>query len=217
MRAVKNNQSNLSDQVYDYIKHMILSGEIKGGEKIPEEKVGQLFGVSRTPIREALRRLHQYGLVHIKPRSYAVVVSLDRQEVIQLAYIRAQLETLSVRLLTNVGTPADFDCLDSLAEECDLLIDRDDIASAAEIDNTLHLEIAKRTKSVHLYEIFEKLDAKIQLSKAVIALPIDRLKASVNQHTKIIDTMRDGYPDLAESLMKHHILHQIRYYDSDKN
>lgn len=213
MKTIERNQSNLSDQVYDYIKRMILAGEIKGGEKIPEEKVGNFIGVSRTPIREALRRLQQYGLIHIKPRSYAVVVTLEMEEVIQLAHIRAQLETLSVRLLTEKGTPVDFDFLDSLVEKCDSLIACGDIAGAAVKDSKLHLEIAKRTKSVHLYEIFEKLDAKMQLAKLIIALPIDRLESSINQHTNIIVAMRNGYPDLAESLMKHHILHQLKYYN----
>lgn len=213
MKAVERNQSNLSDQVYNYIKRMILAGEIKGGEKIPEERVGHFFGVSRTPIREALRRLQQYGLIHIKPRSYAVVVSLEMEEVIQIAHIRAQLETLSVRLLTQEGTPSDFDYLDSLVEECDLLIADSDIAGSAEKDSKLHLEIAKRTKSVHLYEIFERLDAKMQLAKLIIALPIDRLESSINQHTNIIIAMRNGYPELAESLMRHHILHQLKFYN----
>lgn len=213
MKAVERNHSNLSDQVYDYIKRMILAGEIKGGEKIPEEKVGHFFGVSRTPIREALRRLQQYGLIHIKPRSYAVVVSLEMEEVIQLAHIRAQLETLSVRLLTGEGTASDFDHLDYLAEECDSLIANRDIAGSAEIDSKLHLEIAKRTKSVHLYEIFEKLDAKMQLAKLIIALPLDRLESSINQHVHIISAMRNGYADLAESLMKHHVLHQLKFYN----
>lgn len=212
VKVVERNRSNLSDQVYHYIKRMILSGEIKGGEKIPEEKVGQFFGVSRTPMREALRRLQQYGLIHIKPRSYAVVASLEMEEVIQIAHIRAQLETLSVRLLTEEGSSSDFDYLGSLAEECDSLIADNDIAGAAEKDSKLHLEIAKRTKSVHLYEIFEKLDAKMQLAKLIIALPIDRLESSINQHANVILAMRNGYSDLAESLMKHHILHQLKFY-----
>ena len=81
----------------------------------------------------------------------------------------------------------------------------------------MHLEIDKRTKSVHLYEIFERLDAKMQLAKLIIALPIDRLESSINQHTNIIIAMRNGYPELAESLMRHHILHQLKFYNLKLN
>ena len=93
MKSFQLKQPSLSDQAYQYIKGLILSGEIKGGERIPEEKVGQSLGVSRTPIREALKKLSEYGLVHIKPRSYAVVINLEKEEAIQINEIRALLET----------------------------------------------------------------------------------------------------------------------------
>ncbi|NNK12722.1 MAG: GntR family transcriptional regulator [Desulfofustis sp.] len=212
MKKINLNYNGLSGQVYVYIKQMILSGEFQAGHKIQEEKVGQLFGVSRTPIREALKKLSEYGLVVLKPRSNAVVATLTREEAVQLAHIRAQLEALSVKLLADIGTTRDFDHLAKLAEECDALIAEENVAGAFEIDSTLHLEIARRTKNVHLYEIIEKLDAKIQLSRLIIKLPIDRLEKFINQHTKIIQALRARDRDLSETLMRHHILHQLSYF-----
>ena len=81
---------------------------LKGGKRIPEEKVAQQFGVSRTPIREALRRLEEYGIIRVKPRSYAEVVGLSPKEARHISIVRAELETLSVRLLTEIGTDEDF-------------------------------------------------------------------------------------------------------------
>ena len=118
MNKIDLNYNGLSGQVYIYIKKMILSGEVGAGHKIHEEKVGQLFGVSRTPIREALKKLSEYGLVNLKPRSHAVVASLTKEEAIQLAHIRAQLETLSTKLLAEVGTNKDFDHLEDIARSC---------------------------------------------------------------------------------------------------
>ena len=212
MKKIHLNYNGLSGQVYVYIKQMILSGEFQAGHKIQEEKVGQLFGVSRTPIREALKKLSEYGLVVLKPRSNAVVATLTREEAVQLAHIRAQLEALSVTLLADIGTTRDFDYLQKLAEECDALIAEENVAGAFEIDSTLHLEIARRTNNIHLYEIIEKLDAKIQLSRLIIKLPIDRLEKFINQHTKIIQALRARDRDLSETLMRHHILHQLSYF-----
>jgi DNA-binding GntR family transcriptional regulator len=212
MNKIDMNYNGLSGQVYVYIKQMILSGELKAGEKIYEEKVGQLFGVSRTPIREALKKLSEYGLVILKPRSHAVVATLTREEAVQLAYIRAQLEALSVKHLAETGKTRDFDHLDKLAEECDALIAAGNVAHTFEVDSILHLEIARRTKNVHLYEIIEKIDAKIQLSRLIIKLPIDRLETFINQHSKIIQALRKGDRELSETLMRHHILHQLSYF-----
>lgn len=202
-------RQSLSDQVYYYIKRLILSGEIRGGERIPEEKVARQFGVSRTPIREALSRLEEYGLIQIKPRSYAEVVTLEPQEASQLAIIRSQLETLAVSLLADCGTDEDFRELDLLAQECNALIAEGDIAATFEKDSLLHLEIFRRTGNRHLYEIYEKFDAKIQLLRLVLRVPLKKLKIYVKHHNEIINAMKRHDKELAIILMKDHIMNQL--------
>lgn len=209
-------RQSLSEQVYGYIKRLILSAEIKGGEKIPEEKVAQQFGVSRTPIRDALKRLEEYGLIRIKPRSYAVVVALEPHEAVQLAVIRVQLETLAVGLLTDCGTEKDFKELDLLARECSSLIAKGDIATTFEKDSLLHLEIVRRTGNDHLYEIFEKFDAKIQLLRLILQVPLEKLKLYVGHHDGIISAMKRRDSELAVTLMKQHILNQLDDYEKVK-
>ena len=202
-------RQSLSDQVYHYIKRLILSGEIRGGERIPEERVAQQFGVSRTPIREALSRLEEYGLIQIKPRSYAEVVALEPHEASQLAVIRSQLETLAVSLLADCGTEEDFRALDLLATECNALIAAGDIVTTFEKDSQLHLEIAQRTGNRHLYGICEKLDAKIQLLRLVLSIPLEKLKVYVKHHDAIIDAMKKHDKESAITLMKHHVMNQL--------
>jgi len=206
-------RQSLSDQVYHYIKRLILSGEIRGGERIPEEKVAQQFGVSRTPIREALNRLEEYGLIQIKPRSYAEVVSLAPHEAGQIAVIRSQLETLAVDLLTDCGTKEDFKRLDLLAQECNTLIAQGDIAATFEKDSLLHLEIARRAGNPHLYEIYEKLDAKVQLLRLVLKLPLEKLKTYVKHHDRIIHAMKVHDKEFAVTMMRQHVMNQLEDYE----
>lgn len=206
-------RQSLSEQVYRYIKRLILSGEIRGGEKIPEEKVARQFGVSRTPIREALKRLEEYGLIYLKPRSYATVIALKPHEAGQIACIRSQLETLAVSLLTECATEADFKELKTMAAECDKLIGNGDVGDLFEKDSLLHLEIAKRTGNRHLYEIVEKLDAKVQLLRLIIRLPLDKLTSYVGQHSEIIKAMETRDKDAAEAMMRKHILNQLDDYE----
>jgi GntR family transcriptional regulator, rspAB operon transcriptional repressor len=206
------NRQSLSEQVYEHIKRLILSGRIQGGERISEEKVARQFGVSRTPIREALRRLDEYGIIRVKPRSYAEVVGLNPAGAEQLSVVRAQLETLSVRLLTQYGGDEDFDALEKMAEICNRLILSGDVAGTFENDSRLHLELARRTCNPHLYEIFEKIDAKVQLLRLAIALPLEVLTDYVNQHLTIIHEMRNRNKTGAVDLMKRHILGQLKEY-----
>jgi DNA-binding GntR family transcriptional regulator len=163
-----------------------------------------------------MKRLEEYGLIRIKPRSYAVVVSLEPKEAVQLAVIRSQLETLSVGLLTDCGTEEDFKALAHLARECNFLIAKGDIATTFEKDSLLHLEIARRTGNSHLYEIFEKFDAKIQLLRLILQVPLEKLMLYVGHHDGIINAMKNRERDLAISLMKQHIMNQLDDYEKVK-
>lgn len=209
-------RQSLSEQVYNYIKRLILSGELKGGQKIPEEKIAQQFGVSRTPIREALRRLDEYGLVYLKPRSYGVVVELDPQEAEDVSQVRAQLEKLSARQLAENGTQEDFDVLEQIAKECEEALKAGDIATTFEKDSQFHLEIAKRTGNRHLFELFEKIDAKMQLLRLVLHLPHKDLNRFVAHHQPLLHHMRTHDKEAAETLMDRHILGQLDYFQEHK-
>jgi DNA-binding GntR family transcriptional regulator len=206
-------RSSLSDQVYNHIKQMILAGELKGGDRVPEERVGQQFGVSRTPIREALKRLEEYGLIRVKPRSSSEVVRITHEEAEQIALIRAHLEDLAVLLLTQRAPDAwDSSGIQQYARECQEMLDADDIGGAFERDSRLHLEIVRQTGNTHLYDIFEKLDAKVQLSRLEIHLPTDELKRFIHQHDDLIESIRSGETAAARDRMRHHILDQLEHY-----
>ncbi len=205
-------RQNLAEQVYSYIKRLILSGELKGGENIFEDKIAEQFGISRTPVREAFRRLDEYGLLELKPRRYAIVIALEPYEAEHITRVRAQLETLSVELLTECGTPEDFDVLEELAQECDDLLCKSDIPNEFEEDTHFHLEIARRTGNRHLYDLLEKIAAKVQLLRLELHLPLEYLKTCVGQHTAIVEAMRQGKKKTAIALMREHIINQLQYY-----
>lgn len=205
-------RNSLSDRVYYHIKDLILSGELRPGEKVSEEKIATRFGVSRTPIREALKRLEEYGLVRIKPRAYAEVVSLQPDEAEDVSNVRAALEVLAVELLAERGTEDDFDAIANLADQCDERLAADDIAGTFEKDSDFHLEIARRTRNPHLCEIFEKLDSKVQMLRLVLHLPHDRLRTFVHQHQGIVSALRQRDAEQAHLLMRRHILGQLEHY-----
>lgn len=200
---------SLSDKVYFYIKDLILSGALKGGERIPEETVAQRFGVSRTPIREALKRLEEYGLILVKPRSYAEVISISYEEAKEIAQVRASLESLGVRLLAKHLTAEDIEVLNRLADECLQAFNANNKALGFEKDSEFHLEISRRSGNKYLYDLFEKLDAKVQLLRLELKLPIDTLKGFVQEHQAILDSLSAGDGETAIHQMEKHIIGQL--------
>ncbi len=206
-------RQSLSDKVYLYIKDLILSGELRGGERIPEERVARKFGVSRTPIREALKRLEEYGLIRIKPRSYAEVVDLDPSEAEDIALLRANLEVLAVELLAVRGTEEDYRELKRISDACSEFLAKGDIAGTFEMDSEFHMQIARRSRNRHLFEVFEKIDAKVQLLRLVLHLPTEDLSRFVSQHEGILESIHSHDREHAHRIMERHILDQLERYE----
>ncbi|QEN08512.1 GntR family transcriptional regulator [Oceanispirochaeta crateris] len=202
-------RKNLSDQVHDHIKRMILSGELKGGERVPEASLSKLFGVSRTPLREALKKLSDYGLIYLKPRSYAEVVIIDEEEAMQIAEVRLYIEILSAKLFSKNASAKDFQEIRLISDKCLELNISGDKAAAFEMDSQFHLMIAKYCGNRCLYEIFEKLDARIQLVRLNQKLNTPLLTDYIKQHSILVAAMENKEENLIESILSSHIMHDF--------
>ena len=177
---------SLSEQVYQHIKRMILSEELAGGQRIPEEKIAQAFGVSRTPIREALRKLEKSGLVRIVPRSHAEVIRLDLDDARHIGEVRTALECVSVRLLAEKATPEDLQALQNIAIGCQEHADRGDIGSVFESDNDLHLEMARRSGNSYVHDLLHNLAIKIQLLRTTTCVTLENIREDIRWHQPIL-------------------------------
>jgi DNA-binding GntR family transcriptional regulator len=154
--------------------------------------------------------------VYLNPRSYAVVVELTPEEAEHVARVRAQLDILSVRQLVENGTPKDFEALEQIATERQEALDAGDVAATFEKDSQFHLEIAKRTGNRHLFELFEKIDAKMQLLRLVLHLPHEKLNRFIAQHKPLLQHMQHHDKKAAETLMEQHILEQLDFFQARK-
>lgn len=202
-------QKSLSDQVYDHIKSMILSGELKGGERVPETQLSNLFGVSRTPLREALKKLSEYGLVYLKPRSFAEVAIIDEEEAKQIAEVRLNLEILSATLLAKNGSESVFQELKELSNSCLQAAHEGHRSEAFELDSKFHLTIAEKSGNKVLYDIYERLDARIQLLRLNQNLIIESLQDYIKQHSRLLEAMKNGEIRLLTSILSKHIIHDF--------
>jgi len=206
MKVVQIRKESIADQVYHYIKRVILSGELKGGEKIPEQKISDELGVSRTPVREALKRLETYGLIQVKPRSYAEVMQLDEKEAQNIAEIRAVIEEYVAKSIAGKVGETQYQILERLAKECDEASSAEDMALVFEKDSNFHLEMARCTGNNYVFEIMERLDAKVQLYRISKCVTLEKVQRDVKQHYKILEAIKNGNAELAARLMKKHTL-----------
>jgi DNA-binding GntR family transcriptional regulator len=202
---------SISDQVYAHIKKLILAGTLQAGERIPEKKVADLFEVSRTPVREAIKKLAEYGLVTIKPRSYAYVAAISPEEAKDISWVRLFLEKLSVRRFIAVATGDAFAPLYRLSRQCQDANEKGDYATAHEFDSTLHLAIARTTGNRELLEMLQMLDAKLQLLRLKQHLQHQALSGYFSQHDRLLKLLEQQDVNQLDELLEEHIMHDLNF------
>ncbi|MDA3951646.1 MAG: GntR family transcriptional regulator [Spirochaeta sp.] len=202
-------RQSYADQVYHYIKELILSGELRQGDKIVEDKIAKRFGVSRTPIREALTRLQAYGLVHLQPRSYAEVARIEAQEARDIAQLRLTLEQMSFRLLCNRNDTAALAMLRGVAERARAALVEHDKAGYFEADSEFHQEVANLCGNGQLALVYRQFASKVQLLRIAQDVPIERLEIYMRQHFDLLDMLEAGRCSAIDELLKIHIVHDL--------
>jgi len=200
-------QSSLSDQVYTMLKEQILNGQLKGGMKIPEESLAEQFGVSRTPIREAIRRLAEYGLVSIKARSHAMVSIITDKEALDIARVRITLEQLAVDSIDEAGYQSHVKELSRYAADCQYAMGIGDRATVFQQDSLFHLTLIKASHNTALVSLYERLDAKIQQLRIAQNLPEEELSHYLGQHVQMMNLLKSGEKERCKALIAEHISH----------
>lgn len=207
-------RDSYADQVFYYIKELILSGELRQGDKIVEDKIAKRFGVSRTPIREALTRLQTLGLVHLQPRSYAEVSRIGAREASDIAQLRLTLEQMAFRLLCNKHETAALETLRRVAERARAALSNHDKAEYFEADSEFHQEAASLCGNEQLSAMYQQFASKVQLLRIAQDVPVERLEIYMRQHFDLLDMLEEGRCNAIDELLKIHIVHDLTAADT---
>jgi DNA-binding GntR family transcriptional regulator len=196
------------DFVYESLRDAISDGRIAGGERVREEDVARNLGVSRTPVREALQRLQQRGILVLGPGRGLLVAQLGHEQVVELYAMREILEGSAARFAAMNASPAEIATLYQLQEGL----------RTAEGDDMLHITLNRRFHQAiyeaahnrYLTQTLESLnDSFALLRSSTFRLP-DRRRNSDDERHRIIAAIEKRDPDLAEKEAREHILQSQR-------
>lgn len=201
---------SLADQVYEHIKDEILSGKIPCGCKISEDGLATQFGVSRTPIREALRRLSTYGIVKMEPRSHSSVISLSDKESDDIAAFRVYIENFAVSTINYDKFNEKLEDLCRYASECQYALGVGDRAKAFELDSLFHTTLVSISDNSAVIDVYDRLDAKIQLLRLTQNESNEELLSYLMQHAQLIELIKNKRTEEAKALIHEHIYHDGR-------
>lgn len=196
---------SLEEQVYQRLEEDILGAKIEKGTQLTELSLTRKLGVSRTPVRAALHRLAEEGLVSITPNKGAVVIGVSEEDLIATYEVRTRLEGLASRLCAENMKEDELAELAEALELQEFYISRRDTEHLRELDTRFHYIIYKASGSRPLLKILGDLHKNIKMyRKRSLSVP-GRLEASVKEHREIYEAIAAHDANLADNLTSKHI------------
>jgi DNA-binding GntR family transcriptional regulator len=183
----------------------ILNGVLKPGDRLDEQTLATRFGVSRTPVREALRHLASSGLVEIRKNQGATVRRLTTAELIEMFQVMAELEGLSARLCARRMSADEFEEMRRHNEECAALSKAGDEEAFFIANNMFHEVIFRGSHNKFLQVESRKLRNRVNVYRRHITFQPRRMQRTVVEHGRIIDAIQAGDEEAADRLMREHV------------
>lgn len=206
---IRTDAASLEEKVYDELSESILSAKFKKGDALTETMLSKMLGTSRTPIRSALHRLAEEGLVEIVPNRGAVVIGITEDDLVDIYHIRMRLEGLACALAAKKIREEEKKKLQENVELSEFYINKKDTEHLKELDTDFHRTIYHAAESPTLERILTDLHRNTKAyRKLSLAVP-GRLKKTAEEHKDILEAILAGDAAGAESLTAHHIEHAL--------
>lgn len=208
LKLQMNDDLPLREVVFDTLRQAILDGTLQPGERLMEIHVAMQLGVSRTPVREALRKLELEGLVYTMPRRGAVVAQITQRDLQDVLEVRSALEELAVRKACRQMTEGELAQLEDAAREFELQVSRGDIMASAQADVAFHEIISTATGNRRLMQLLENIRSQVYRYRLENIKNKNSHPVLIRQHNLIIEALREKDEDKAALAIKDHISRQ---------
>lgn len=194
-----------SEESYKHLLEMILTKKIKPGERIPELKIAEKLNVSRTPVRDAMKRLESEGLIEIFPNRFAQVKDYMIQEIQNIGAVRLALDTLAVRLASLQGSQLDYIKLMELAKVCEEASKEGDLLLRSQADCDFHMALSRISKNESLIKIQKSLYLSIQFIMIHHPNPSGNEEVQLRQHYELVQALSDHREKEAVEIITNHL------------
>jgi len=205
------------DTIYEALKHRLLNGDYEPDQKLSELLLSREFACSRTPIREALKRLETEGLLYIKPKSGTYVRKISAPQLIELQEVRTYLEKLAFRLAIKAVTPSQLAGMRKAVAAMERLLSERPFRTRdfSKQHYALHHTLVEASANPLLVQLYDGLN--LQYSHLFFEPgngDLERVQTSNREHAELLDLLEAGRLDDGESLIDLHLWIKKRILDS---
>ena len=211
-------EKSLRGQVFDKIRSDILNGKYKRGEELVESSIGKELGISRTPVREAIRQLELEGLVQLVPNKGAFVTGISEKDVRDIYLIRARLEGLAARMAAKNITPELLDAMEETVVLSEYHAKKEHYEQVCEMDSKFHKLLYKASGSRILEHTLTDFHQYVQRVRMASIMKKRRMEKSNDEHDAILTAIREHDEEKAELVATRHIsntVENLKNYDLD--
>lgn len=198
----------LRDVVFKTLREAILKGDLAPGERLMEIKLANQLGVSRTPIREAIRKLELEGLVVMVPRKGAEVAKITEKDLRDVLEVRASLEELAISLACERISDEKIKELKSALEEFRTVIGGNDVTKIAQMDVAFHDVIFEATNNARLVQMVNNLREQMYRYRLEYLKDFSTHERLDEEHMQIFEAVSERDSERAKELIRKHIYNQ---------
>ena len=192
-----------SELAYQKLRQAIEAGELKPGQRVMEVEIAEWLEVSRTPVREALRRLESEGMLEMEPRNGLVVASISRQAMLELYVMREVLEGTAARLCARNASDIEIMELQALVKREERLADSPE--GLARHNRLFHEAVHRGAHNRYLEKSLSAVnDSMWLLGKSQMLLP-ERARTALVEHAELFDAINRRDADVAEAIARRHV------------
>lgn len=207
----------LRDIVFETLRTAILDGNLKPGERVMEVQLAEKLGVSRTPVREAIRKLELEGLLEMIPRKGAYVADVSIKDVLNVLEVRASLEGLAASLAAERITEEEIEHLKQSAKEFEEMNRANDRDGMVAKDTEFHSILLNASGNNKLLSIVEDLSDYVQRFRVIYFTEYSDSKDIIEEHRKLLNAISERDGEKASQAAKDHIESIGNYLSNQKS
>lgn len=198
----------LRDVVFNTLRQAIIKGDLKPGERLLEIQLADKLGVSRTPVREAIRKLELEGLVTMVPRRGTTVLGITKKHLKDVLEIRSALEELALELACRRVTPEQYEELVRLEALLEAKQDSDNAFELSDIDEKFHEQIYQATNNPRLVQLLANLREQMYRYRLEYMKAKDKRPRLIQEHQQIIKALKNKDSKAGRKAIYDHIVNQ---------
>lgn len=198
-------KAGVSFRLRDAIESEILVGDLRPGERLDEASIAARFGVSRTPVREALVQLASAGVVELRPHRSAIVTKLSPERLVEMFDVMAGLEGLAGKLAARRSSTQDIERLRAAHERCQSAAEKNDADEYYYENEEFHKAIYAASHNEFLAEQCELLHRRLKPYRRMQLRFRNRIATSLTEHEEIVLAITNGDSERADHVLQMHI------------